>query len=150
VVVLDEFEGPIAEPKWPTHILLVDADPNALRRVGAGLSSKGYRVATASSFEEARKRFDAVNPELVVAAVRLEAFNGLHLAAWVRFNHADVPIIITHTAHDAVLEADAARVGARFVVEPLKDPQFWQYVCWAVGDPHLHEAHAVSPRSGGA
>src|SRR5207245_1019176 len=136
LVVLEEFQRTIAD-KSPARILLVDTDPSALRRVGARLSDQGYGVAAASSFEAAKKRFEAVNPELVVAAVRLEAFNGLHLAAWLRFHHASVPIIITHTAHDIVLEADAQRLGATFIVQPLENPEFWQSVRLAVGDPHL-------------
>jgi len=147
-VVLADFQGPIAEPKWPAQILLVDADPTALRRVGFGLSEKGYKVAATASFEAARKRFESINPELVVAAVRLAAFNGLHPAAWLRFSRPDLPVIITHTEHDIVLEADARHLGAMFVVEPLKSPEFWHYVRWAVGDP-VHEARPAGPRPGG-
>jgi DNA-binding NtrC family response regulator len=121
-----------------------------LRRVSARLSDQGYGVAAASSFEAAKKRFEAVHPELVVAAVRLEAFNGLHLAAWLRFHHPNLPIIITHTAHDIVLEADAQRLGATFVVQPLENPEFWQSVRLAVGDPRLHEGPSAMPPSGGA
>src|SRR5712671_5452402 len=112
VVLLGDFQRTIDAPQLTAHILLVDCDPNALRRVGTCLSEKGYGVAAASSFEAARKQFDAVNPDLVVAAVRLEAFNGLHLAAWLRYNRPTVPVIITHTSHDLVLEADAQRLGA--------------------------------------
>jgi PleD family two-component response regulator len=149
LVVLEELQKTIAD-KSPARILLVDADPSALRRVGARLSDQGYGVTAASSFEAAKKRFEAVNPELVVAAVRLAAFNGLHLAAWLRFHHPNLPIIITHTAHDIVLEADAQRLGATFVVQPLENPEFWQSIRLAVGDPRLHEGPSAMPRSSGA
>ena len=40
-------------------------------------------------------------------------------------------------------------LGAMFVVQPLKNPEFWHYVRWAVGDP-VREARPATPRSGGA
>ena len=149
LVVLEEFQRTVPD-KSPARVLLVDADPSALRRVGSRLSDQGYGVVAVSSFEAAKKRFEAINPELVVAAVRLQAFNGLHLAAWLRFHRPSLPIIITHTNHDIVLEADAQRLGATFVVQPLENPEFWQSVRLAVGDPRLNDGPSVMPQSGGA
>src|SRR5207245_3570436 len=83
LVVLEEFQRTIAD-KSPARILLVDTDPSALRRVGARLSDQGYGVAAASSFEAAKKRFEAVNAGLVVVAVRLVAFDGLLCAERLR------------------------------------------------------------------
>jgi CheY-like chemotaxis protein len=135
VIPFGKRQRPIAEPQWSARILLVDADPAALRRVDARLSGQGYGVAAVSSLEAAKARFDAVDPDLVVAAIRLRAFNGLHLAAWLRNNHPNLPIIITHTSFDPVLARDAQRLGAIFVVQPLEGPEFLQHVRESVGDP---------------
>jgi CheY-like chemotaxis protein len=135
-----EAQAPIAEPQRPARILLVDADPVALSRLEADLSGEGYMVATAPSFQAAKQRFHAFSPDLLVAAIRLEAFNGLHLAAWVRFDHPNVPVIVIHTSHDPVLENDARRLAATFVVQPLENPGFLQHVHAAVGESHPAQA----------
>ena len=106
----------------------------------ADLSGEGYVVATVPSFQGAKQRFHSFGPDLVVAAIRLEALNGLHLAAWVHFDHPDVPVIVIHTAHDPVLETDARRLAATFVVQPLENPGFLQHVQAAVGESRHAQA----------
>lgn len=108
-------------------ILLVHADVPTLRRLES-LLSKDYLVTTASSFQDAQQLLQAVSPDLLIADIRLESFNGLHLAVRSRFDHPSRPIIITHAFHDPVLESEARRQGALFVVNPLDDAEFVQRV----------------------
>jgi DNA-binding response OmpR family regulator len=105
-------------------ILLVATDLTARRRIDHLLSDAGYLVAASSSFQHAKQLLDSVSPDLVIADVRLDAFNGLHLAVRCRVNHPLVPVIITHDSADALLEAEASRLGASFIVDPLNDPAF--------------------------
>jgi DNA-binding response OmpR family regulator len=112
----------------PALILLVNAERIAVRRIDALLSDEGYSVATASSFERGKEFLSWVSPDLLVADIRLGAFNGLHLAARARFDHPSLPIIITitHATQDVVLEHEATRLrlGATFVVNPLDNAAF--------------------------
>lgn len=128
-------ELPRTEPQRPTRILVVNADPVALQRIDAYLSGEGYAVTSLSTFQSAKQLFNLVGPDLLVADIRLEAFNGLHLAAWIRFDHPSLPVIITDTSYDPVLEAEARRLGAAFVVNPLENPEFLQQVRAAIGQP---------------
>jgi DNA-binding response OmpR family regulator len=105
-------------------ILLVNAERIAVRRIDALLSDEGYLVATASSFEQGNAFFSWVSPDLLVADIRLGAFNGLHLATLARFDHSSLPIIITDATQDVVLEHEATRLGATFVVNPLDNAAF--------------------------
>src|SRR5207302_716682 len=57
--------------------------------------------------------------DVVIAAIRLAAFNGLHLVIRLRVDHAELPVIIT--GHVTDFTTDAARYGARFVQTPV-DP----------------------------
>jgi hypothetical protein len=57
-----------------------------------------------------------------VADVRLDAFNGLHLASCSHDEHPDIPVIITHAHSDAIFEAQARQYGAQFVAAPLSNP----------------------------
>ncbi len=105
-------------------ILLVDVDRTALRRTEALLSDEGYLVASVASFTEAKDLLDSVNPDLLIAAVRLNAFNGLHLAVRSRIEYPKLPVIITHPVADAVLEREAERHGLIFARNPLDNPDF--------------------------
>jgi DNA-binding response OmpR family regulator len=105
-------------------ILLVDADRAALERTEALLSAEGHLVIAVSSFPEAKTHLYTVSPDLLIADVRLDAFNGLHLAARARLDYPNLPVIITHARVDPVLEREAQRQGAAFVVNPLENPEF--------------------------
>ena len=95
-----------------------------LRHLEGRLSECGYLVAAVASFREARTLLDSAAPDLLVVDVRLDAFNGLHLAIRTRLDHPDVPVIVTHSGPDRVAEADARRHGAAFIPAPLESPTF--------------------------
>jgi len=105
-------------------IVVVNADPRALRHTEATLSDQGYLVAAVPSVVEARKVIDSASPDLVIADLRLGAENGLELAIRTRLDHPHVPVIITHSGEDVAAEADAKLYGATFIPEPLANPRF--------------------------
>jgi len=105
-------------------VILVNADPRALRHLEALLSEDGYLVAAIDSFVEARDLLDSVTPDLLIADIRLERFNGLQLAIRSHFDHPDVPVIVTHVGEDLVAEAEARRYGVSFIATPLENPNF--------------------------
>jgi DNA-binding response OmpR family regulator len=108
----------------PALILLVATDKVVLHRTEDLLSEAGYLVAAVNTFGRAKVLLDSVSPDLLIADVRLESFNGLHLAVRSRIDHPLLPVLITHAAPDAVLENEATRQGATFVVKPLENPEF--------------------------
>jgi DNA-binding response OmpR family regulator len=109
-------------------VILVNADPRALRHLEAQLSEDGYLVAAINSFVEARDLLGSVTPDLLIADVRLERFNGLQLAIRSHFEHPDVPVILTHVQEDPVVQAEAKRYGVSFISAPLENPDFLQCV----------------------
>jgi DNA-binding response OmpR family regulator len=115
-------------------IVVVNADPRTLRLTEAMLSEAGHLVAAVSSFVEAKHLMDSVTPDLLVADVRLEVFNGLQLAIRSRFEHPTVPVIITHERADKVFEAEAKRYGAEFVPRHLENPVFLRSVQTALAE----------------
>ncbi len=134
------------------RILLVNSDPDTLERLGQTLSAEGREVLAVPTFQLAKDFFHAIGPNLVVADVRLGAFNGLHLATWIRFDPSPLrsPIIITHFEPEPVLEAEARRVGADFVVDPLHNPTFLTSVRAALAEyrrpqPALTRRHTARP-----
>ena len=116
----------------PALILLVDADRAALNRTEALLSGEGHLVVAVSSFQEAKRLLYSLSPDLLIADVRLDAFNGLHLAVRSRIDYPGLPVIITHASPDPVLEGESKRQGATFVVNPLENPEFLSRVQSAI------------------
>ena len=95
-------------------ILIVD--DHRVTRLGLAemLTDAGYSVVTAGSFQEARGILREALPDLLIADVRLGSFNGLQLV----INYRVPAIVITGYA-DSVLEAEARRVGADYLVKPV-------------------------------
>jgi DNA-binding NtrC family response regulator len=118
----------------PAPVLLVNTNLSALRRLEFCLACEGLAVMAAASFELATELTRSMNPALLVADIRLEAFNGLHLACRTRIAHPDLPIILTHPSDDAYFEEQARRIGAAFVVDPMNNPEFLAQVRAAVGE----------------
>jgi DNA-binding response OmpR family regulator len=101
-----------------TTILIVD--DHRVTRLGLAemLTQEGYTVVTAGTFPEARRILRESPPDLLIADVRLGSFNGLQL---VISGPNRVPSIVITGYDDAVLEAEARRSGAEYLVKPF-DP----------------------------
>ena len=100
-------------------ILVVDADPAALDETVNSLRGTASEVATARTFDDARRALDIHRPWLLITAVRLGRFNGLHLVARARGLQRDVAAIVVGDESDLPLRVDAAELGASFAVRPL-------------------------------
>jgi two-component system nitrogen regulation response regulator NtrX len=105
-------------------VLLVHTDRTVLSKLMGLLTQEGYEVATATSFKEAQASLLSIRPDLLVAAVRLGAFNGIGLALRAQLNQTKLAVVITDETHDVVLEREAVRLGASYVVNPFKNPAF--------------------------
>jgi len=101
------------------EVLVVDSRPAVLYSIVEALQSAGYSTAGATTFEEAGGRLKAHPPRLLLTGIRLGAFNGLHLVIRARFDHPNTASIILSDAADAVLEAEAGRHGATWLVRPV-------------------------------
>jgi len=97
--------------------IVVDADLTELRRTEQSLEQVGFVVMGAGSFAQAKALLVSITPEVVIADIKLEAFNGLHLAALCAVWRPATPFIATHNVYDPVLEEDARRLNASYVVK---------------------------------
>jgi DNA-binding response OmpR family regulator len=96
---------------------VVDADVAELRKTEHALEEAGFVVMTADSFAQAKALLASMTPEIVIADIKLQAYNGLHLAALCAVWRPGTPFIATHSTYDAVLDADAKRLSAAYVVK---------------------------------
>lgn|SRR5262249_18834128 len=101
------------------RVLLVDDDESLLNALQRALAEGGLEVVAHTSFEPARDAIRSEQFDAVLTDVRLGAFNGLQLAVVARQQHPRIPIIIFSGFDDPVLRAEAAAIGADYLVKPV-------------------------------
>jgi two-component system, NtrC family, response regulator GlrR len=104
--------------------LVVDSDPRDLRNTVMLLRSHGFFVTSAATFDEAKQKIAREPPDLLVTALRLGAYNGLHLVLRTRADHPSMAALVTTYLADPVLQAEATRHHAGFLVVPVSDADF--------------------------
>ncbi|MEO8681568.1 MAG: response regulator [Vicinamibacterales bacterium] len=110
------------------RILLVDPDPVSAAAVEQMLIQAGHRVTHAASFEEALSQASHGRPDLLITAVRLGPYNGLHLAVRFRADYPGRPVIAIGTRGDAGMAAEARQLGAQFVPQSTPGEQLREIV----------------------
>lgn len=114
------------------RVLIVDDDASTRLGLSELLRTAGYGTYEASTFHEAVEALRDYAPDLLITDIRLGSFNGLHLL--IRAPN-DLPVIITTGFGDPILEREARRHGAEYVLKPLSPPAFLQLVRRFL-DPH--------------
>lgn len=105
----------------PTTILVVDEDGDVRAEVANLFRRAGYQVKDVGSFREAAELLSTSPPDVLLTELRLGAFNGLHLVLKSRATHPRTAAIILTRFPDPVLAADAAQLGATYVLKPVDD-----------------------------
>lgn len=109
-------------------VLVVDSQPDELARSVAILQGAGYDVSCAASFEEGRRLLSVLEPLVLLTSIKLGGHNGLHLVLRARLARSELSAIVTHHVHDTVLEAEARRQEATFIVQPCSNAELIGHV----------------------
>jgi DNA-binding response OmpR family regulator len=104
------------EESMPSKVLIVDDDKTTREGLAEFLEEAGYEAVAVGTFEEATRILRTAPPDLLIADVRLGPFNGLQL---VISSPQPIPAIIITGFADPVLESDARRRGADYVLKPV-------------------------------
>ena len=110
------------DPHMSYTILLVEPDAAVGVHLTAALEKTGFDVLCVRGFEDAIKLVRENPIALLITAVRLGPYNGLHLIMRARGEQSRLPAIITSPAHDALVEADAASLEVAYLARPGSDP----------------------------
>lgn len=100
----------------PARVLVVDDDAGTRVGLKELLEAAGYEAIVAGSFQDGRRLLHTATPDLLIADIRLGAFNGLQLVAAAPKR---IPTIVVTGFADPVLEAEARSFGAEFLVKPV-------------------------------
>jgi DNA-binding NtrC family response regulator len=104
-------------PPPPAALVVEPVLPHLLSILSA-LSVMGLDVTVAETFKDARDTITSSRPSLLLTDVRLQDYNGLHLVLRGRSVWSELPAIVTSGAADAVLQDEAEKLGATFLVMP--------------------------------
>lgn len=92
--------------------LAVDQNELVLSKIRSTVGAAGYRVSPHTRFETARQDLRAHAPHLLITAVRLQAYNGIHLAHLARITRPEAVVIVYDNQPDVLLAREAQRSGA--------------------------------------
>jgi len=99
--------------------LVVDDDKQVSSLVARWLSTAGYEVRTCEEFDDARRWILDEGPAVLVVDVRLQGFNGIHLAILARQLRPQTRIVVLSGWDDPVLRREASACGAHYLCKPL-------------------------------
>lgn len=113
------------------RILIVDDDQATRSGLKRFFERANYEVVAVSTFADGRTALAETAPDLLIADVRLGEFNGLQLIVT---NPRSIPTIIVTGYPDSVLEADARRLGADYLLKPVTPSDLLALVRERLGD----------------
>ena len=105
-------------------ILIVDPDLDQGYCVATPLASMGMKVTVSRAFLEAKSLLGSGEYALLVSALHLREYNGLHLVVRARGTGAGIRAIVTELVRDPVLQTEAERLGATYLVTPIPLTEF--------------------------
>jgi len=102
------------------RVLIVNPNLESRGQIERWLRRAGFQTESVSTFEAARPRLTATAPDVLVSAVQLGEFNGLHLAIVGRDRRPALVSIMVGPS-DSVLAKEAAEHGATYLNEPATE-----------------------------
>ena len=107
----------------PATALVVEPSVAETLSLVSSLSEMGFQVTVSDNFRDARAQLTS-GPALLVTELRLGEYNGLHLVFRAKSIRSDIAAIIrTHIA-DPLLQLEAERMGATFVLKTTTAEEF--------------------------
>lgn len=102
-------------------IMLVAMGGEGVAAMANLLRGAGYAVIVARGFEQATDLLNAGSPDLLISAIRLGGYNGLHLVVRNLVRHHALRAILLDPSYNRLAESEAKRYGARYLIEPIGD-----------------------------
>ena len=114
-------------------VLVVDLNPTDRAKTVRLLEAAGYLVTATGNFNEAKHLIAQAAPDLLVTDLRLGSYNGLHLVLRSKTDHPGMASLVTSRFDDPVLQAEAERQKAAFLVRPIADEVFLDAIAQTLG-----------------
>jgi CheY-like chemotaxis protein len=112
-----------SQPTDSFSVLVVDPALSDLMFVVSALSVLRAHVTVAETFAQAKDLLVRFTPDVLVTAIRLGEYNGLHLVLRGKASRPEMGAVLTSPCHDPVLLADADAMQTTFVVTPVSEEE---------------------------
>ncbi len=104
-----------------TRILIIDDEENIRITLDDFFSDEGYKVSTAGDFDDALRKIDDSDCDLILADINLKGKSGIDLLREVKLRNLNCPVIMITAVPDFDTVADALRLGAfDYVSKPVQ------------------------------
>jgi response regulator RpfG family c-di-GMP phosphodiesterase len=105
-------------------VLVVEPAVDELLIVIPRFIKHGFKVTVAETFAQAKTMLLSHPPSILMTALRLGAYIGLHLVLKAKDMLPNIAALVTSPVNDVVLRADAESWGATFIVTPIEEKDF--------------------------
>jgi DNA-binding response OmpR family regulator len=106
-------------PTTPPSALVVEPDPSIRLRTVTALTAAGFHVISTDAFEAARHHIVTEPPLLLVTALKLGEYNGLHLVLRAKTASLRTASVVTADRGAEGFRGEVEAVGATYVVAPV-------------------------------
>jgi DNA-binding response OmpR family regulator len=120
-------EDSSAQHAGPTALVVEPSLAEALS-LHSALSELGFQVSVSDNFNDAKARLGPALA-LLVTELRLNEYNGLHLVFRAKSGRREMAAIIRTQISDPLLQLEAERMGATFVLKTAGVAEFRAAVC---------------------
>jgi DNA-binding response OmpR family regulator len=110
------------------EILVVAMGEELVAAMADLLKGAGHAVVPAVGFRQAANVLTYSQPDLLISAIRLAEYNGLHLLLRAQLSHPRLRAILLDHAHDSLTYSEARRHGAKYLVEPVAADTLLEHV----------------------
>jgi len=118
-----------ADANSHNRILIVDDEPDILELVADSLRSHGYFVQTATSGNQALKKSNSEEFDLIISDIMMPDGDGIYLADEIRKKHKKTPYIFFITGYSNYSNEEAFSKGVNEVFQkPFSFSDFIQKV----------------------
>jgi DNA-binding NtrC family response regulator len=107
----------------PATALVVEPSVAETLSLVASLSEMGFQVTVSDNFRDARVHLTSA-PSLLVTELRLGEYNGLHLVFRAKSIRSGIAAVIRTQIADPLLQLEAERMGATFVLKTTPLDEF--------------------------
>lgn len=126
------------------RVLIVDAETDSLATAQRWLADASYETTAVGTFLEAKAALRADAFDVLIADLRLEAYNGLHLVLLSKLRCPQIRTIVTDTAWNGSLESEARRAGTDVCLP--KPVSRWTLLSALAAALHANEGGQAVPR----
>jgi len=119
--ILEHLAVKILMTNKKNRILVVDDEKIALKNLEHILKKEGYTVVTASSGEEAVKKLESSDFDVVMTDLKMDNINGIDVLEKTKSRYSDVPVIIITGYASVDTAVEAIRKGAfDYIEKPIR------------------------------